>query len=406
MRRWMQLPTERGRAGRDGLRYKCPGRRARPLGESRPRAGKTGWHRGKARPSIGGGPIFLRLGAGHMSEEKIRVFSGIQPSGNMQLGNYLGAVKGWVEGQGRGINYFCIVDLHAITVRQDPEELREQTRSLAAMLFACGIDPALSTLFVQSHVSAHAELAWILNCVTPVGWLERMTQYKEKARNRERVSVGLLDYPVLQTGDIVLYDTDEVPVGEDQRQHVELARDIAERFNRLHGDTFVVPRPVISQVAAKVMALNDPMVKMSKSFAHVRGHAVQMLDEPGEIERTFKRAVTDSGNEIRFSGDPNKAGVNNLLGIYQVVTGKAEAQVEADFADARGYGDLKVRVAEVVIDELSPIRARHAELMRDPGELDRLLRIGAESASEFAVPKLDAVKERVGLTSPVRGTLD
>ncbi len=341
-----------------------------------------------------------------MGEEKIRVFSGIQPSGSMQLGNYLGAVKGWVEGQGRGINYFCIVDLHAITVRQDPEELREQTRSLAAMLFACGIDPARSTLFVQSHVSAHAELAWILNCVTPVGWLERMTQYKEKARNRERVSVGLLDYPVLQTGDIVLYDTHEVPVGEDQRQHVELARDIAERFNRLYGDTFVVPRPVISQVAAKVMALNDPMVKMSKSFAHVRGHAVQMLDEPGEIERTFKRAVTDSGNEIRFSDDPDKAGVNNLLGIYQVVTGKAAAQVEADFADARGYGDLKVRVAEVVIDELAPIRARYSELMRDPGELDRLLRIGAESASDFAVPKLDAVKERVGLTSPGRGPVD
>ena len=340
-----------------------------------------------------------------MSEKQIRVFSGIQPSGNMQLGNYLGAVKGWVEGQGRGTNYFCIVDLHAITVRQDPEELREQTRSLAAMLFACGIDPALSTLFVQSHVSAHAELAWILNCVTPVGWLERMTQYKEKARNRERVSVGLLDYPVLQTGDIVLYDTDDVPVGEDQRQHVELARDIAERFNRLYGDTFVVPRPVISQVAAKVMALNDPLLKMSKSFAHVRGHAVQMLDEPGEIERSFKRAVTDSSNDIRFSDDPAKAGVNNLLGIYQVVTAKALAEVEADFADARGYGDLKVRVAEVVIDELAPIRARHAELMRDPGELDRLLRIGAESAGDFAEPKLDEVKERVGLTSPSRGPL-
>ena len=340
-----------------------------------------------------------------MSEKQIRVFSGIQPSGNMQLGNYLGAVKGWVEGQGRGTNYFCIVDLHAITVRQDPEELREQTRSLAAMLFACGIDPALSTLFVQSHVSAHAELAWILNCVTPVGWLERMTQYKEKARNRERVSVGLLDYPVLQTGDIVLYDTDDVPVGEDQRQHVELARDIAERFNRLYGDTFVVPRPVISQVAAKVMALNDPLLKMSKSFAHVRGHAVQMLDEPGEIERSFKRAVTDSSNDIRFSDDPAKAGVNNLLGIYQVVTAKAPAEVEADFADARGYGDLKVRVAEVVIDELAPIRARHAELMRDPGELDRLLRIGAESAGDFAEPKLDEVKERVGLTSPSRGPL-
>ena len=333
-----------------------------------------------------------------MSGKSRRVFSGIQPSGDMHLGNYLGAVKGWVDGQGDGINYFCIVDLHAITVRQDPQQLRQNARSLAAMLFACGIDPAQSTLFVQSHVSAHAELAWILNCVTPLGWLERMTQYKEKARNRERVSVGLLDYPVLQTGDIVLYDTDEVPVGEDQRQHVELARDIAERFNRLYGETFVVPRPVIPTVGARVMALNDPLSKMSKSAGGARGHAVQMLDDPDDIARSFRRAVTDSGSEIRFSDDPARAGVNNLLGIYQVVTGRSAADVEADFADARGYGDLKASVAEVVIDELAPIRARHAELMRDPGELDRLLAAGAEAAGEFAEFRLNAVKENVGLT--------
>ncbi len=333
-----------------------------------------------------------------MSEQRRRVFSGIQPSGDMQLGNYLGAVRGWVAGQGRGTNYFCIVDLHAITVRQDPEELREQTRSLAAMLFACGIDPDLSTLYVQSHVPAHAELAWVLNCVTPVGWLERMTQYKEKSRGGERVSAGLLDYPVLQAADIILYDTDEVPVGEDQRQHVELSRDIAERFNRLHGETFVVPRPVIPPVAAKVMALNDPLAKMSKSMAHVRGHAVRMLDEPAEIERSFRRAVTDSGNDIGFSDDPERAGVNNLLGIYRVITGRDAAQVEADFADARGYGDLKARVAEVVIEELAPIRETHARLMRDPAELDRLLAAGARAAREFAEPKMDLVRDRVGLT--------
>lgn len=333
-----------------------------------------------------------------MSGEKKRVFSGIQPSGDMQLGNYLGAVKGWAAGQASRTNYFCIVDLHAITVKQDPDELRNQTRALAAMLFACGIDPELSTLFVQSHVSAHAEVAWILNCVTPVGWLERMTQYKEKSRGQERVSVGLLGYPVLQAGDIVLYDTDEVPVGEDQKQHVELARDIAERFNRLYGQTFVVPEPVIAGVGARVMGLDDPTAKMSKSFAHVRGHAIRMLDDPKEIERSFKRAVTDSGNEIRFSDDPEKAGVNNLLGIYRVVTGKDAADVEADFADARGYGDLKSRVAEVVIDELAPIRERYNELMREPDQLDALLQTGAESARAFAEPKLDEVKERVGLT--------
>ena len=337
-----------------------------------------------------------------MSGEKKRIFSGIQPSGDMQLGNYLGAVKGWAAGQKTRTSYFCIVDLHAITVKQDPAELRAQTRSLAAMLFACGIDPALSTLFVQSHVSAHAELGWILNCVTPVGWLERMTQYKEKSSGRERVSVGLLSYPVLQAGDIVLYDTDEVPVGEDQRQHIELTRDIVERFNRIYGETFVVPEVVIAEAGAKVMGLDDPTAKMSKSFAHVRGHAVRMLDKPEEIARSFRRAVTDSGNEIHFSDDPEKAGVNNLLGIYRVITGKDEDGVEADFADARGYGDLKSRVAEVVIEELASIKARYTELMAEPDELDRLLQKGADAARGFAEPKLDQVKERVGLTRRLR----
>ena len=331
---------------------------------------------------------------------KRRVLSGIQPSGDVQLGNYLGAIKGWVERQSDKENFFCIVDLHALTALQDPDELRQQTRSLAAMLFAAGLDPNQCAVFIQSHVTAHAEACWVLNCVTPVGWLERMTQYKDKAGGRESVSTGLLDYPVLMAGDILLYDAHEVPVGDDQRQHVELTRDIAQRFNHQFGETFRVPEAVIPQVGARVMGLNDPAVKMSKSFAHIRGHAVRMLDEPREIERTFKRAVTDSGNEIRFSDDPERAGVNNLLGIYKVVTGRSEAESEADFASARGYGDLKSRVAEVVIAELAPIRERYYELMGDVAELDRLLARGAEQARAVAGAKMDVIRSRVGLTLP------
>lgn len=329
-----------------------------------------------------------------------RVFSGVQPSGDPQLGNYIGAFKGWVERQDEKENFFCVVDLHSITVEIDPEDLRRQTRELAAILFACGLEPAKSALFIQSHVSAHAEACWILNCVTPVGWLERMTQFKEKAAGRESVSTGLLDYPVLMACDILLYDADEVPVGDDQRQHVELSRDIAMRFNRIYGDTFVVPRAVIPETGARVMGLNDPNVKMSKSFAHVRGHAIRILDEPKEIERSIMRAVTDSGSEIAFSDDPEKAGVNNLLGIYKAITGGTNAQVERDFADARGYGDLKRRVAETVVNELAPIRERYYELMDDVAELDRLLAAGADRARAVSEPKLDEMKRRVGFVLP------
>ena len=337
---------------------------------------------------------------GTAAAAKKRVLSGIQPSGDVQLGNYLGAIKGWVERQSDKENFFCIVDLHALTALQDPDELRQQTRSLAAMLFAAGLDPDQCAVFIQSHVTAHAEACWVLNCVTPVGWLERMTQYKDKAGGRESVSTGLLDYPVLMAGDILLYDAHEVPVGDDQRQHVELTRDIAQRFNHQFGETFTVPQAVIPEIGARVMGLNDPTVKMSKSFAHIRGHAVRMLDDPAEIERTFKRAVTDSGNEIRFSDDPERAGVNNLLGIYKVVTGRSEAESEADFASARGYGDLKARVAEVVIEELAPIRERYYELMDDVAELDRLLARGAEQARAVAGAKMDVIRSRVGLTAP------
>tara|TARA_Y100001960_G_scaffold224461_1_gene234966 strand:- start:119 stop:1123 length:1005 start_codon:yes stop_codon:yes gene_type:complete len=329
--------------------------------------------------------------------EKNTVFSGVQPSGDPQLGNYLGAFKGWVERQEEKDNYFCVVDLHALTVTPDPIELRKQTRELAAILFACGIDPDKSTLFVQSHVSSHAESCWLLNCVTPIGWLERMTQFKDKSKGQERVSTGLLDYPVLMAGDILLYDAQEVPVGEDQKQHVELARDIAERFNRIYGDTFIIPEPVIPEIGGRVMGLNDPNVKMSKSYSHIRGHAIRMLDDPEEIERSFMRAVTDSSNEIRFSDDPDRAGVNNLLGIYKVITGKPEESVERDFYDARGYGDLKKAVAEVVIEELSPIREKYHQLINDVEELDRLLSIGAEQARAISDQKLRLMKEKMGL---------
>ena len=339
---------------------------------------------------------------------KRRVFSGIQPSGDLHLGNYLGAIKGWVTRQAEKENFFCIVDLHAITVPQDPQELQRQTRAVAALYLASGLDPSKCTMFVQSHVTEHAEATWILNCVTPLGWLERMTQYKDKAAGQESVSTGLLDYPVLMAADIILYDADEVPVGDDQKQHVELARDIAQRFNRLYGETFVVPEPVIPEVGARIMGLDNPAVKMAKTYSHVRGHLVRMLDEPAEIERSFKRAVTDSGKEIRFSDDPEKAGVNNLLGIYQVITGKGRQEVEADFADASGYGQLKQRVADVVVAELSPVRERYDELMADVAEFDRLLARGAEQARAVSGPKLRDVKRKVGLVpaqvpSPLAG---
>jgi tryptophanyl-tRNA synthetase len=331
---------------------------------------------------------------------KPRVFSGIQPSGELTIGNYLGAIKQWVAGQGEKINFFCVVDMHAITVPQDPEQLLRLTRDTAALLFACGLDPQKSTIFVQSHVRAHAEGCWILNCVTPVGWLERMTQYKMKSQQQESVSTGLLDYPVLQAADILLYDTNEVPVGEDQKQHVELTRDIAQRFNNLYGETFVIPEPVIPRSGARIKAFDDPTAKMSKSKAmEVRGHAVRLVDEPDEIRRTIKRAVTDTGREIVFSDADEKAGVNNLLEVYHLLTGKSQEAIESQFA-GKGYGDLKKEVAEVVVEALRPIREQYHALMSDPTELDRILAIGAERARTVAEPKIEEVKRKVGFIVP------
>jgi tryptophanyl-tRNA synthetase len=324
-----------------------------------------------------------------------RVLSGIQPSGGLHLGNWLGAIRQWVEGQDDRENFICIVDLHAITVWQDPKELRDNTRQLAALLLAAGIDPARTTLFVQSHVRAHAEACWLLSCTTPLGWLERMTQFKDKSQKQENVSTGLLTYPVLQAADILLYDADQVPVGEDQKQHVELARDIAQRFNHLYGETFKLPEPVIPRVAARVMGLDDPTAKMSKS-ATGQGHAVRLTDDEKQVRKAFRRAVTDSGRDIEFSDDPARAGVNNLLGIYRAVTGKSREEVLSDFADARGYGDLKNTVADVVIEALRPLRERYLELMGNPAGLDRLLAEGAGRAAEQAEAKVLEMKRRMG----------
>ncbi len=327
-----------------------------------------------------------------------RVFSGIQPSGELHLGNYVGAIRAWVRDQQEKESFICVVDLHAITVYQDPAVLAKNVRQLAALLFASGLDPNHATVFVQSHVRAHAECQWMLTCATPVGWLERMTQYKTKARRQEAVLTGLLTYPVLQAADILLYSADEVPVGEDQKQHIELSRDIAQRFNSLYGETFKVPKPMIPKVGARIMALDDPTSKMSKSDSGNVGHAILLTDSEAKIRKAISRAVTDSGNEVVFSDDPERAGVNNLLTIYQALTEKPRAEVEADFADVRGYGDLKKGVADTVVERLAPVRTRYEQLMQDPAELDRLLEIGAEKARAVAEPKLEQVKQRVGLS--------
>ena len=332
-------------------------------------------------------------------DRRKRVFSGIQPSGTLHIGNYLGAIRNWLVHQAGKENYFCIVDMHAITIPQDSEALRKATREVAALYLATGLDPHQSTIFVQSHVRAHAEGSWILGCVTPVGWLERMTQYKAKASQQASVDVGLLIYPVLQAADILLYDSDEVPVGEDQKQHVELARDIAQRFNYIYGETFVLPAAVIPEVGARVRALNDPERKMSKSEAHIRGHAVRLIDPEDEIRYAFQRAVTDSGREIIFSQAPEKAGVNNLLEIYELFTGQSRPAIETHFA-SKGYGALKMEVAEVVIEALRPIRQRYQALLTDFTELDRILARGAEKARAVAEPKVAELKRKVGFILP------
>jgi len=325
---------------------------------------------------------------------KKRVFSGIQPTGNIHIGNYLGAIRNWVASQAEYDNIFCIVDLHAITVPQDPKILKAKTRELAGLLFAAGIDPGRSVLFVQSHVSAHAELAWILNCFIPMGWMYRMTQFKEKSEKmKEMASVGLFDYPSLMAADILLYETDLVPVGEDQRQHLELTRDVARRFNSIYGDTFKLPEPVIPKVGARIMGLDDPTKKMSKSET-ASGHAINLLDSPDAIRSKIKRATTDPLREIRF--DESRPGVNNLLVIYELFTGLCRSEIEAHF-EGKGYANLKRELAEAVIEGLRPLQKRYRELMADPTYINSLLEEGAAKMRPLAGKTLGIVKDRVGL---------
>ncbi len=325
---------------------------------------------------------------------KKRVFSGIQPTGNIHLGNYLAAVRNWVAAQPLYDNIFCVVDLHAITVAQDPAELKAKIRELAALLFACGIDPEQSALFVQSHIPAHSELAWILNCYTPMGWMQRMTQFKEKSgQHQERVSVGLFAYPALMAADILLYDTDRVPVGEDQKQHVELARDVAQRFNSVYGDIFRLPEPYIPEVGARIMGLDDPTRKMSKSEPG-SGHAIDLLDPPDLIVKKIKRATTDSQTEIVF--DAARPGIYNLLTIYELCSGMTRPEIEARFA-GKGYGDFKKELGEAIVNTLEPVQRRYRELTADPAQLDALLGAGADRLRPIAAEVLKRVQDRIGL---------
>ena len=325
-----------------------------------------------------------------------RLFSGIQPSADsLHLGNYVGALVQWKEMQANYDAFFCVVDLHAITVAQDPALLREQTRRTAAQYIAAGIDPSQSTLFVQSQVPAHAELAWVLNTITGFGEASRMTQFKDKSAKQgaDSTSVGLFTYPILQAADILLYESTIVPVGEDQRQHIELTRDLAQRFNSRFGETFVVPEVSIQKESAKIYDLQNPGSKMSKSGESPAG-IVWLLDEPSVTAKKFKSAVTDAGREVRF--DPTeKAGVSNLLTIMSVLSGTSIEALEDQYS-GRGYGDFKKDVSEVVVESFGPIRERTLELLADPAELDRVLGANADRANEVASATLAKVYDRVG----------
>jgi tryptophanyl-tRNA synthetase len=331
------------------------------------------------------------------SSSKKRVLSGIQPSGNLTIGNYLGALRQWVAEQDTYESYFCVVDLHALTVPQDPAQLLAKTREVAALYIAAGLDPKKVTIFVQSHVPAHTEMAWILTCLAPVGWLYRMTQFKDKAAKQQQdsISSGLLNYPTLMAADILLYQAHAVPVGDDQRQHLEYTRDLAQRFNHQYGETFTIPEAMIPKEGARVMGLDDPLAKMSKSESS-EFHAVYLLDDPGRIKKTIMRAVTDSGTEITFSDLPERAGINNLLTIYQAFTGLSREAIEAEFA-GKGYGALKKAVVEVVTDRLAPLQQCFHQIMDEPGYLDGILADGANRAAQVADQTLRTVRERVGL---------
>jgi tryptophanyl-tRNA synthetase len=324
---------------------------------------------------------------------KPRVLSGVQPSGNLHIGNYLGALKNWVNIQYDYESIFCIVDLHAITVYQDPRELREKIVELAALFLAAGIDPRHSTIVVQSTVHGHAELAWLLTCVTPIGWLQRMTQFKAKAETQETVGDGLLQYPVLMAADILIYQAHVVPVGEDQKQHLELTRDIAQRFNALYGETFVMPETRLPAVGARIMGLDDPGKKMSKSEPGA-GHAIRLLDPPDAIRKKIMRATTDSQPGVDF--DSAGEGVRNLLTIFQAFSDWSEDRMQSHFEGMR-YGDLKKQVAEMVVESLAPLQQRYRDIMAERGYVDHILAEGCGRVTPIANSTVNLVKSRMGV---------
>jgi len=324
------------------------------------------------------------------------VLSGVQPSGNLTIGNYLGAIKNFSAFSAEYKPFYCVVDLHAITVRQVPAELRRRTYETLALYVASGLDPEKNVLFVQSHVPAHAELGWILDCYTMFGELSRMTQFKDKSqKHADNINAGLFTYPVLMAADILLYQADLVPIGADQKQHLELTRNIAERFNQVYGETFTVPEPYIPKSGMKIMSLQEPTLKMSKSDPNPNA-VVRILDSRDEILRKFKRAVTDSGAEIRFS--PDKPGVSNLMTIYSCFTGKSFAEIEAAFA-GKGYGDFKAAVGEVTADALAPVQAEFNRLMGDKAYLESVMKSGAEQAGYYARKTLSKVRRKIGFVN-------
>ncbi len=328
-----------------------------------------------------------------MDDKKV-IFSGIQPSGELTLGSYLGAIRNWVSLSEDYNCYYCIVDMHAITVRQNPAELRRRALEQLAQYIACGLDPQKNTIFIQSHVSAHAELAWVLSCYTMFGELSRMTQFKDKStKNADNINAGLFTYPALMAADILLYQTDLVPVGEDQKQHVELTRDVAQRFNGIYGDVFKMPEPFIPKVGARIMSLTAPENKMSKSDKDPGG-CIFLMQKPEDIMRSFKRAVTDSEMCVKY--DPsNKPGVSNLMTIYSVAAGKSFAEIEARF-EGKGYGDFKTEVGEAVVEMLRPIREEAERLIKDKAYLETICREGAERAATAASRTLRKVYKKIG----------
>ena len=331
-----------------------------------------------------------------MLDDKKVCFSGVQPSGNLTIGNYLGAIKNFSEFSEKYKCFYCVVDQHAITVRQVPADLRRRTYETLALYMACGLDPEKNTLYVPSHVPAHTEMAWMLDCFTMFGELSRMTQFKDKsAKHADNINAGLFTYPVLMAADILLYQTDVVPVGIDQKQHVELARNIADRFNQLYPNTFTSPEALIPTSGAKIMSLADPTKKMSKSDENENA-VVRILDDRDTVIRKFRRAVTDSDSEVR-RGD-GKEGVGNLMTIYSCVTGKTDAEIEREF-DGRGYADFKLAVGEAVADRLAPVREEYARLLADKGYLEEVMKKGAAEASYYARKTLTKVRRKLGFVT-------